>query len=820
MELSQPTTGVSQPVTTTRALPVTRILLISLSLAAVLLLGGWLRFTGLDWADGMLLHPDEYFVSDVTSRISLPATLTEYFDTLRSPLNPNNVGKTFYVYGTLPIFVTRWVAQQSDTFSLFDMLPLGRQLSALADWLIVPLVFLIGWRLFDWRIGLLGALLYAAAGLPIQQSHFYTVDTFASLFTTAAFFFAVRVLESKFPLIDAALFGVMLGMGMASKITAAVMAMILIIALLIRWAREDRQHQESAPIELDANDQPIQRRSWMPMIRAAVALIIAGALTVAAFRVFQPYAFLAPNTPLPVDDGGLSPTLNTLTAMLNPIGMRPNPLWITTMQDAGHQGSGKWDAPPNYQWATRPKLLFPLHNIIAMGLGWPLGVIAWLAVLWAIWEIVRRHPKHERLILPVAWVLLIFLWQGTRWVMTMRYFLPIYPQLVLLAAWMPITIWDRVQALIAERGVDHHPASWIGAGIGALAAVSGVLWGIAVHSIYVRPITRTEASHWIAENVPSDVAFVINTPDGERRYEYGMWNSWTAPGQPYDQVGYTQLQPDETQGFAVSFPYSGTLTTIRLNHVASLQPGARSIHVTLYDSADPATAIADGEIQGDFYADGEPYGASYELTIPPVEIDATHSYLFSLTPNAGDPLILSGATLAHEGGWDWPVPFNFAPYDMWGTQFQGYQLEIINADDAAKVERLQYILDHSDYLTISSNRFYHTINRNPRKWPLTIAYYRALFNGELGYELAAEFTSRPALGPLEFCDDFMEEAWSVYDHPRVFVFRKTDAYTSENTARILGSVDLATVQNISTLEVRDRPVKLNPPNTCGFLNWR
>src|SRR5687767_2863706 len=99
MELSQPTTAVSQPATT-RALPITRVLLISLIFANVLIIGAWLRFTGLDWAEGMLLHPDEYFVSDVTSRISLPESASQYFDTLTSPLNPNNVGKTFYVYGT------------------------------------------------------------------------------------------------------------------------------------------------------------------------------------------------------------------------------------------------------------------------------------------------------------------------------------------------------------------------------------------------------------------------------------------------------------------------------------------------------------------------------------------------------------------------------------------------------------------------------------------------------------------------------------------------------------------------------------------------
>jgi hypothetical protein len=79
---------------------------------------------------------------------------------------------------------------------------------------------------------------------------------------------------------------------------------------------------------------------------------------------------------------------------------------------------------------------------------------------------------------------------------------------------------------------------------------------------------------------------------------------------------------------------------------------------------------------------------------------------------------------------------------------------------------------------------------------MTINYYRRLFSGELGFDLVADFTSRPALGPFQFPDQECpfalmeatyvhqtqpvvvrlppaEEAFSVYDHPRVLIFQKT-----------------------------------------------
>ncbi len=80
---------------------------IVLLLLGILVAGAYFRFTGVNWSEGEALHPDENFLSQVTSAIQPPPTLGDYFDSKTSTLNPYNKGFSLFVYGDLPIFITR-----------------------------------------------------------------------------------------------------------------------------------------------------------------------------------------------------------------------------------------------------------------------------------------------------------------------------------------------------------------------------------------------------------------------------------------------------------------------------------------------------------------------------------------------------------------------------------------------------------------------------------------------------------------------------------------------------------------------------------------
>ena len=198
-------------------------LLFAFLLLLILLTGAFFRYIGIQWGEFQYLHPDERFLvwvgTDIQPidtpqealgtppnsvnnpwRVSPDFTYPDcqewggYFDASCSPLNPNNRGHPFYVYGTLPMFVTRYLVQWIYGHSGFnEMTIVGRVLSAMVDLGCVVLVYAIASRLFNRKIGLLAAAFSAFSVLDIQQSHFFTMDTFASFFTLLAVYIAVRV---------------------------------------------------------------------------------------------------------------------------------------------------------------------------------------------------------------------------------------------------------------------------------------------------------------------------------------------------------------------------------------------------------------------------------------------------------------------------------------------------------------------------------------------------------------------------------------------------------------------------------------------------
>jgi len=68
-----------------------------------------------------------------------------------------------------------------------------------------------------------------------------------------------------------------------------------------------------------------------------------------------------------------------------------------------------------------------------------------------------------------------------------------------------------------------------------------------------------------------------------------------------------------------------------------------------------------------------------------------------------------------------------------------------------------------------------------------------MFTGTLGYKLVAVFQSNPNLGPIQINDQFAEEAFTVYDHPKVLIFEKDADYNPQTVRNILGSVDISHV---------------------------
>ncbi len=755
-------------------------------LVAVLAVAGWLRLTDQNWDDYTHLHPDERFLTQVIGNMNGPLQFEAaaedpdahlqrciarypsttdasglpqagrggYFDADCSPLNPNNVGYGFYVYGEFPLFTVRLAGEARTQLSYdygsylaaFDpdaaasYVPatywtgyngaqlVGRTVSALCDLLTTLLLFLLGRQLYgDW-VGLLAAALYGVAAFPIQQSQFWTVDAFTTMWVTLGIYFAARTLmdasvrrgplplpylgvwaigagwETAYwhrPVLGlvtlAAIFGVVLLITLGLSVLAraagkrwgdalvAASGVVASLVYLIGWTVLNTTAQSDFALangiialgvssllfalvtlatyaaSVAVRHQALFRSypattslamgavggSWLLLVAAllldgvapwstllvalaASALLVADVTEITDYVLFgvalggavasrvnvAPLAALivvaAALRVLPVLDVKLAPEQRTrlitraisglvaaavvslvVFRLLQPhafmgpglFGLKINSGWWNDLQEASFQQSGQWDVPPNFQWVDRTNYLFPWRNIVEWGLGVPLGLVAWAAWLWAGLRIIRGKRRWVQHAIPFVWILGYFGWLGGRWVTTMRYFLPVYPALVLFGAW---GLWSLASG--AWRAMRARPATGRRlAFAGATALLVAVyaytaLFGYGMHKIHAKQLTRVAASRWFQEFVPGDFGVWVEGDDGTRQ----LVNLGVTYVAPIARV-YHMAQGD-TYEFSAD-PRQAAMTTA-LGETASLTPltfteGATLEGITFHRLGDP-----------------------------------------------------------------------------------------------------------------------------------------------------------------------------------------------------------------------------------------
>ena len=87
-----------------------------------------------------------------------------------------------------------------------------------------------------------------------------------------------------------------------------------------------------------------------------------------------------------------------------------------------------------------------------------------------------------------------------------------------------------------------------------------------------------------------------------------------------------------------------------------------------------------------------------------------------------------------------------------------------------------------------------------------------MFQGDLGFELVEIFQSDPTFGPFKVNDQFAEEAFTVYDHPKVLIFRKTAAYDPQRARQILEQADLEATVHVTPKKAGSYPGNLMLPD--------
>ncbi|GEM_PF-4495699 len=856
------------------------VLIVALSLV--------LRLVGINWDDYSRLHPDERFMTTIVSRIGDPGNLIdeararcpnqqaafEFFNTDCSMWNPDNINPGSYAYGTLPLFIVRAVGQviiainpgnlpEPRMWVSYDYVHLvGRFVNALFDTFSVMLIFFIGKRLFSSTHGLIAAALYALAPLPIQLSHYWTVDVISNFFFVLGIFALVEVAK-RGGFWGYVLFGLALGAALASRINILPMAALLPVAIAAR---------------LQSQGQLFKFRTWL--VSEGILILGTFALAALVFRVTQPYAFVGP-------------TISNWTF---------DETWQQEIEYVGNLSRLESDGwPPSVQWFERASYVYPWWNMMMWGMGLIAGITATIALIASLLSQAFRLRFSIQLGILSMWVVGFFAVTGNFHQMTMRYYLPMYPTLFLLTAWFVMSIADMMR---------YSRRKWIVPGV---VVGSTVIAGLSFAlTLYTQPITRVQASAWMNSTLPSTVDLIsddgLRFPANVQRLSGDIPLQTAFNGETYLsdlidipnprearlEIQFLDTVPTQVsiqllsggQNIITDFPRTtdeNGRVVIEGESLPELPPGAYAWHIGA--QWDESLLVSEGE-------DPPPISFRYfvpTLVIPNAESETRVPVLFrspyervpytflsesqaisllseqSLTVTElyfahvlGEPgtlsLLLDGQTytaepapienqilwnntlgerarfvldrpmtiparvqvtvtsdqgfyftatqISIEGAWEDTVPTRFCTYQegagavpVWrdcidNNSFSRYwfaelPLNMAETDNEVKYRRMVDILTKADYLVLSSNRFYDAQPRVMRRFAMSSEYFNRLFDGALNYNLLNVFRRGSNFLGFEFPHEYLptdsgpawlnelesEEAFTVYDHPTVFVFQ-------------------------------------------------
>jgi hypothetical protein len=471
------------------------------ALGALCLGGLLLRLYGINWDQGNSFQPDEREILFLVTALRWPMNWAQFLNPTQSPLNPH-----FFAYGSFPLYLLAAIGAMlrynfSSPTTFVNLMLIGRAISALCDTGTIFLTAWLGLRLTQdnlpgrprgWNVALFAAALTAFTPLQLQLSHFYAVDTMLLFFVMLTILACVALVDTTMPIRWAFVAGLGYGLALGTKFSAAPLAVPLLVAIGLRWYRQ------------------------RDLLDAVCALIFVASIALLIFLLVEPYALLDFSN-----------------------------FYRLTMQE-GDIARGVIDVPYTRQFAGTISYLYEGQNMVLWGMGVTLGCSAVVALAWFIWR-VWRHDIDSWLVV-LSWVFVYTAIVGGFYTKYMRYMLPVYPLLTLMAATGVLTLvqhlllqdTQRECPMLSLRSPDVRHSNGTRLHISALERLAKVLalWdprcpherhkdtratflatalavclpvivltgtifqGLALLNVYSEPNTRIQASLWMYHHLP------------------------------------------------------------------------------------------------------------------------------------------------------------------------------------------------------------------------------------------------------------------------------------------------------------------------------
>lgn len=132
--------------------------------------------------------------------------------------------------------------------------------------------------------------------------------------------------------------------------------------------------------------------------------------------------------------------------------------------------------------------------------------------------------------------------------------------------------------------------------------------------------------------------------------------------------------------------------------------------------------------------------------------------------------------------WDDRLPLSIPGKDPTRTYvMEGREAELpfYERDTKEKLSLVLRRMAKADYVIFPTARISDSIPRIPDEYPYTTSLIQLLWAEKLGFALEKTFKDRPTFLGVTFNDDLADESFSVYDHPKVVIFKNADRLTEE-----------------------------------------
>ena len=128
-----------------------------------------------------------------------------------------------------------------------------------------------------------------------------------------------------------------------------------------------------------------------------------------------------------------------------------------------------------------------------------------------------------------------------------------------------------------------------------------------------------------------------------------------------------------------------------------------------------------------------------------------------------------------------PIPGGYPAAHGW----QSLTMPMYEEDTPQKFEIIKQNMREGDYYVLATKRLYGALPHLPQRYPMSIEFYKLLFEGKLGYKLVGDFHTYPKLFGVEIPDQSADESFWVYDHPRTLIFKKERDLTDAEWNQLL-----------------------------------